>query len=77
MRKEHMLGLYDHRVCGSMFFAEIDAEERSRYDGICPNPDCNEHVVLQPKTCFRSIDKARRDYIKKTKSGDGIVFWHA
>ncbi|HQP30968.1 MAG TPA: hypothetical protein PLB81_06545 [Deltaproteobacteria bacterium] len=72
-----MLALYDHGTCGSMFFAEIDTEECSCYEGKCPNPNCNRHVVLQPKTCFRSIDKARRDYIKKTKSGDATVFWHA
>ena len=77
MTKEHMLALYDHGSCGSEFFAEIDNEERSRYKGKCPNPNCNKPVELSPKTFFHSIDKARRDYIKKTRNGDSFVFWHA
>jgi hypothetical protein len=77
MKKETMLALYDHGLCGSMFFVEIADKERSRYKGTCPNPNCNKHVVLSPKTFFQSIDKARRDYIKKTKNSDSFVFWQA
>lgn len=77
MRKEQLLALYDHGACGSMFFIEIDDTERSRYTGTCPNPACNKPVVLSPKTLFPSIDKARRDYIKKTKKSDRSVYWRA
>lgn len=75
MRKETTLALYDHKSCGSVIFAEIDTAERSGYKGKCPNPNCNKRVLLRPKTFFHSIDQARRDYIKKTRSGENSVFW--
>jgi len=75
MRKEATLALYDHRSCGSIIFAEIENPESSGYEGKCPNPRCNKHVALSPKTLFHSIDKARRDYIKKTRSSGNPVYW--
>ncbi|MEN6474501.1 MAG: hypothetical protein ABFD81_10845 [Syntrophaceae bacterium] len=75
MRKETTLAVYDHGTCGSIFFAEIDNPERLGYEGKCPNPHCNKRVALSPKTFFHSIDKARRDYIKKARSGRNSVYW--
>jgi hypothetical protein len=75
MRKKTTLAVYDHGSCGSIFFAQIDNPQRSGYKGKCPNPHCNKHVALSPKTFFHSIDKARRDYIRMTKSGVHSVYW--
>jgi len=75
MRKETTLALYGHGSCGSIIFAEIEHPESSGYKGTCPNPHCNRHVSLRPKTLFHSIDKARRDYIKKSRSGNNYVYW--
>ncbi|HEY9161718.1 MAG TPA: hypothetical protein VIS94_11595 [Desulfomonilia bacterium] len=77
MRKQNVLALYDHGSCSSVFFAGIDNQKNSGFMGKCPNPDCSKPVKLNPTALFNSIDKARRAYIRKIKSGNKPVFWYA
>jgi hypothetical protein len=77
MTKVKKLALFGHGLCGSKFFAELDNETAPEYEGNCPNPSCNRHVVLAPKELFHSRDKARRVYIRKARSGLDFIFWQA
>jgi hypothetical protein len=77
MRKKNLLALYDHGTCSSVFFAGIENKKSSGFTGKCPNPDCRKSVVLSPTTLFNSIDKARREYIRKIRTCSKPVFWYA
>lgn len=75
MRKQNVLASFDHGSCRTVFFAEIDNQKDSEYQGTCPNPHCNKPVELSPTTLFNSVDKARRAYIRKTRTGRKSVYW--
>ncbi|HNY64689.1 MAG TPA: hypothetical protein PKM41_04575 [Deltaproteobacteria bacterium] len=69
------LALFGHSSCGTTFFAEPNDEAAQRYSGACPN--CNRSVALLAKELFTSIDRARREYIKKARAGEDLILWHA
>jgi hypothetical protein len=69
------LALYGHDSCGTAFIAEPRENTTMKYTGKCPNPQCNRHVILSPAEIFTSIDKARREYIRKAKRKGVPVFW--
>jgi hypothetical protein len=77
MSTNRMLGLFGHGSCGTTFFAELNDERANRYKGTCPNPSCNRPVALFPREFFSSLDKARREYIRKAKSEEESIFWQA
>jgi hypothetical protein len=77
MSNSKKLALYGHDSCGTAFIAEPREHTSMTYTGKCPNPQCNRHVVLSPAEIFTSIDKARREYIRKAKMKREQVFWQA
>jgi hypothetical protein len=77
MSTSRKLALFGHGSCGSTFFAELNDERAHRYRGTCPNPGCNRPVELIPKELFTSLDKARREYIRKAKREEEYIFWAA
>lgn len=77
MNTAKKLALYGHDSCGTAFIAEPREDITMMYTGKCPNPLCNRPVVLSPAEIFSSIDKARREYIRKARSEEESIFWHA
>jgi hypothetical protein len=75
MKKTTNLALFGHGVCGSKFFAESGEEISLKYIGKCPNPSCDMRVALLPEEIFRSTDKARREYIRRSQKEHGFIFW--
>ena len=77
MSTNRKLALFGHGSCGTTFFAELNDEIAHRYRGTCPNPNCNRPVDLFPRELFPSLDKARREYIRKAKREEKAIFWQA
>jgi hypothetical protein len=77
MSTNRKLALFGHGSCGTSFVAELNKGTSPRYRGTCPNPNCNRPVELLPTELFASLDKARREYIRKAKSEEDDIFWSA
>jgi len=74
-KEKRKLALFGHGLCGSSFFAEPTDPEAYMYHGRCPNPRCNKYVALPPWELYKSTDKARREYIRKSQAELDPIFW--
>jgi hypothetical protein len=77
MKEANRVALFGHDRCRSKFFVQLNVELESLYKGKCPNPKCNRHVALFPEELFSSMDKARREYIKRSQGDTHTVYWQS